>query len=290
MSYPASETGVRFEWLRANPGETADWTPAIGQNGLVWLLNFGGEMDLAWTHAGRRVLKPGAMACLRPASGHGLAAARPLPGQQHECLALFFSDPWLAENVQQLRQELPADYRVVLLGPHPAIPMVTRPLDPSDKSWAQGLLAPHWCEAARSLLTRARMTEFLLQKVFTPAPQRELFCTRTKWLAMERIEKVKAALLESLDEPPPLDALAVLAGVNAHHLSRTFSQVEGITLTAWIRRERIDRAAKLIASGRCNVSEAAVEVGYQSLSHFSRAFLEEKGVTPSRWVEHLQRG
>ena len=51
----------------------------------------------------------------------------------------------------------------------------------------------------------------------------------------------------------------------------------------WLRRERIEKAAALLSSGKCNVSEAALEVGYQSFSHFSRAFFEEKGIQPSRW-------
>ncbi|MBE7499485.1 MAG: helix-turn-helix domain-containing protein [Verrucomicrobiales bacterium] len=33
--------------------------------------------------------------------------------------------------------------------------------------------------------------------------------------------------------------------------------------------------AELIRTGRCNVTEAALEVGYNSLSHFSAAFREQ---------------
>ena len=46
-------------------------------------------------------------------------------------------------------------------------------------------------------------------------------------------------------------------------------------------------STRKLPSGAANVSEAAVEVGYRSFSHFSRAFFEEKGVQPSRWVAHL---
>ena len=38
--------------------------------------------------------------------------------------------------------------------------------------------------------------------------------------------------------------------------------------------------AELLRSGRFNVSEAAVEVGYSSLSHFSKAFCETIGCCP----------
>lgn len=71
------------------------------------------------------------------------------------------------------------------------------------------------------------------------------------------------------------------------YFSRTFMQIEGVTLSQWLRRVRIEHAASLIATGRCNVSEAALEVGYQSFSHFSRAFAEEKGVPPSQWARRL---
>ena len=54
------------------------------------------------------------------------------------------------------------------------------------------------------------------------------------------------------------------------------------------RLARVTRRVEAdIATGRCNVSEAALEVGYQSFSHFSRAFAEEKGVPPSQWVRRL---
>jgi AraC-like DNA-binding protein len=33
-----------------------------------------------------------------------------------------------------------------------------------------------------------------------------------------------------------------------------------------------------------NVTEAALEVGYQSLSHFAKAFREETGLTPRAWL------
>jgi AraC-like DNA-binding protein len=33
-----------------------------------------------------------------------------------------------------------------------------------------------------------------------------------------------------------------------------------------------------------NASEAALEVGYRSLSHFSQAFRAEKGKSPSEWI------
>ena len=42
----------------------------------------------------------------------------------------------------------------------------------------------------------------------------------------------------------------------------------------------VARAAELLRAGKHNVTEAAFEVGYSSLSHFSQAFHETFGVCP----------
>ena len=48
----------------------------------------------------------------------------------------------------------------------------------------------------------------------------------------------------------------------------------------YLRQARMERAAELLRTGRCNVTEAAFAVGYNSLSHFSSAFHETFGCCP----------
>ena len=43
----------------------------------------------------------------------------------------------------------------------------------------------------------------------------------------------------------------------------------------------MERAAELLKSGKYNVTEAALEVGYSSLSHFSQAFCQTMGCCPA---------
>ena len=47
-----------------------------------------------------------------------------------------------------------------------------------------------------------------------------------------------------------------------------------------LRQLRLEKAAELLRSGEYNVTEAALEVGYNSLSHFSAAFHETFGCCP----------
>ncbi len=54
-----------------------------------------------------------------------------------------------------------------------------------------------------------------------------------------------------------------------------------MTIPQCLRKLRMERAAELLKSGKCNVTEAAMEVGYNSLSHFSQAFCQTMGCCPA---------
>lgn len=64
------------------------------------------------------------------------------------------------------------------------------------------------------------------------------------------------------------------------YLSRQFAQAGGMTMQQFLRQIRMERAAELLRTGKCNVTEAALEVGYNSLSHFSSTFHETFGCCP----------
>jgi AraC-like DNA-binding protein len=273
-------------WIQHGADRVQNWAQCLRPRSLAVFLNFSGEAELAWPSGTRQQLRPASMLWLRgPYAG---LQARRLPGRErHECLALQFPDDWITATLRDTHTDIPEELRPLVIAPFAPHAAVMWPLIHADKVWAQSFMAPHLCEQARHLLDGARLAEFFLRRIFERPAAALKSVTRTERLARERIERVKAAVLPRLDEPPPLEELAVIAGCATHYLSRTFTRVEGLTFSLWLRRARVEKAATLIATGACNVSEAAVEVGYRSFSHFSRAFFEEKGVQPSRWVEHL---
>ncbi|MCX6854974.1 MAG: AraC family transcriptional regulator [Verrucomicrobia bacterium] len=208
-----------------------------------------------------------------------------LPSALPQALALRFPIDWVHASLGSLRQELSADFQALLLGPYPPTPIITRTLEAEDRVWARTLMAPTLCSGARLLMEGSRMSEFFFRKVLTESRGEELLCTRTRRQSLERVTIVRAALLSDLENPPPLDDLAELCGCHPQYLSRTFSDTAGTTISLYLRRLRIERAADLISTGRMNASEAALEVGYRSLSHFSQAFRAEKGKSPSVWMK-----
>ena len=108
----------------------------------------------------------------------------------------------------------------------------------------------------------------------------ELFCTRQQRVAQERIEQVILLLKQNLADPPSLEELGRRVGSSPFHLSRIFSAQTGKTITQYLRQLRMERAAELLRTGEHNVTEVALEVGYNSLSHFSTAFHEAFGCCP----------
>lgn len=110
--------------------------------------------------------------------------------------------------------------------------------------------------------------------------EEEFFCERQQRVAHERVEKVKSVLARDLEHPPTLPEIAKEVGCSPHYLSRIFSQETGTTISRYLRDLRLDRAAAILKQGKSNVTEAAMEVGYSSLSHFSKAFAERFGVCP----------
>ena len=82
-------------------------------------------------------------------------------------------------------------------------------------------------------------------------------------------------------------SLAELAGV-AHfspfHFHRIFGAMVGETLSGFIQRIRLEKAAaKLAANPRKSITEIAFEFGFSSSSAFARAFRESFGMSASEW-------
>lgn len=154
-----------------------------------------------------------------------------------------------------------------------------------DRAWLESIRSSPVQGEAMTFWYRSKIQEVLALQAFPAGkPEEEFFCSRQRRLASERVTKVKWLLGQQIDEPLDLKALAKQVGCSSHYLCRTFSAETGITISRYLRSLRIDRAAALLRSGRFNVSEAAIEVGYQSLSHFSKAFQQEKGCPPSQYV------
>lgn len=94
------------------------------------------------------------------------------------------------------------------------------------------------------------------------------------------VQRALALMQASFAEPLSLSDIARAAGLSPTYLSQLFTAEVGHTLTAHLRQLRLEHAAHLLRSGECNVTEAALAVGYASVGQFSHAFRRTFGHPP----------
>ncbi len=156
---------------------------------------------------------------------------------------------------------------------------MTRPLTMPHRLLASSLMNPPVQTSAQGLWYQGKVLEIIAEILYLPVRE-ELFCARQKRVSRDRIDEMKRLLELDLENPLSLDELGKKIGCSPFYLSRTFSQETGMTMSQYLRSLRMEKAAAFLRSGKYNVTEAALAVGYHSLSHFSKVFSEVFGKCP----------
>jgi AraC-like DNA-binding protein len=173
----------------------------------------------------------------------------------------------------------PAMREVIFPKRETSVVSMPQPMTAEQRAIVASLAEPPVPKAARILWYQSKALELMAHFLFEPKDP-ELFCMRQKRVARDRVVRTKELLLRDLANPPTLEMLGQEVGCSPFYLSRIFSREVGLTIPQFLRNARMERAAELLRSGRYNVTEAATEVGYSSLSHFSKAFCETIGCCP----------
>ena len=84
------------------------------------------------------------------------------------------------------------------------------------------------------------------------------------------------------DAPNMLHEVARGAGASTRTIERLFRDETGLSFGAWRQRARLARALQLLADD-ATVTQAAIAVGYESVSAFVAAFRRTVGITPGQY-------
>lgn len=99
-----------------------------------------------------------------------------------------------------------------------------------------------------------------------------------------RINRALDYIEAHLDGDLALEEIARAAFFSPYHFHRIFSALMGETVSQFVQRIRLEKAASLLrAHPRRPVTRVALEVGYANHAAFSRAFRATFGQTPSDW-------
>ena len=85
------------------------------------------------------------------------------------------------------------------------------------------------------------------------------------------------------ENPRELEALAQAVGLSPFQLSRAFHGHHGVTIPGYLRRLRMEKAAKMITTTDLLIGDIARAVGYASMSAFNRAFTREMHKGPNEY-------
>lgn len=108
--------------------------------------------------------------------------------------------------------------------------------------------------------------------------------TTSKWSVedVNRIHYASSTLLNRLVDPPSLEELAQIAGLNDRKLKEGFRQVFGTTVFGYLTQHRMEKACQLLKQQQ-SVAAVAAAIGYASPTAFSGTFRRQFGMAPKEY-------
>ncbi len=102
--------------------------------------------------------------------------------------------------------------------------------------------------------------------------------------------RVERLLRDRQSMLPTIARIAAAMGVSREHLSRSYRQETGITLSGRLKEERWRRAADMLANTHAPINVIARRVGYRRAESFAQAFRQARGMTPTAFRRRADSG
>ena len=96
-----------------------------------------------------------------------------------------------------------------------------------------------------------------------------------------RIHTIMNAILERPEAEHSIDELAAQIGVTPTHFCRIFKKATGVSPHQYVMKARLNRAQHMLEQSEASMATIAESLGFTSQSHFTRAFRQFAGETPS---------
>lgn len=97
------------------------------------------------------------------------------------------------------------------------------------------------------------------------------------------LRRVEEFLHDNFSTSFAFDNVARSAGIHPVHLARVFRKKHGCTMGEYLRRRRLDFAAKQIVTTNAPLGDIAMAAGFADQSHLTKTFKAHFGFTPSAY-------
>ncbi|GHT11491.1 hybrid sensor histidine kinase/response regulator [Bacteroidia bacterium] len=179
------------------------------------------------------------------------------------------------------------------------IPIVLLTAKTQDADYVAGVSM-----GADAYLAKPFRTDVLLQTINTVISNREML--RTKFSGHQQYdEKIERAPRKSSDEilmdkvlklvsdnlaneELNVEFLASKVGMSRVHMHRKLKELTNQSARDFIRGIRLKQAALMLGEKHFTISEVAYTTGFGNLSHFSSAFKEFYGMSPTEYLEKIK--
>lgn len=143
----------------------------------------------------------------------------------------------------------------------------------------------------RRLYIESRALELIAYKleqlISNDYKKREKFVLRPS--DIEKVHYARDLAVRDLENPPRLLDIARSVGLSHTKLNFGFRKIYGTTIFDYVRYMRLKRAKLLLDESEMNVTEAAFSVGYSCLSYFTKAFREQFGIAPGKYLREAYK-
>jgi AraC-like DNA-binding protein len=105
--------------------------------------------------------------------------------------------------------------------------------------------------------------------------------------SVDSIEETLSYMNEHYMLKLTLPLIARRAGMSEGHYTVLFKKHTGTTMTAYLRKLRIEKAKQMFQQTRLPAKEIALTVGFSDYFHFSRVFKQETGSSPTQYMNNV---
>ncbi len=111
----------------------------------------------------------------------------------------------------------------------------------------------------------------------------------------DKVTYILSYIEQNLTSNITLEELSSLLHYHPSYFLRFFKAELGTTPMAYIRKQRIARARRLLLDGNITIQDLSIRTGFQSPHYFTRCFKKETGMTPTEYQrlaieKHTARG
>ncbi len=235
-----------------------------------------GRKEIILNDAGAEVLRPGDTLFLRP-DLFGVSDLYSSKDGAFEQYLLFYDRELLLEFLR--------GFRIRLKCPSP--PAACRgKLSAPLTAYLQGLASAFVGLRRPARILRLKLLESL--ELLQQADESRTFVDWLFHIVHGAARNLRQVMEANFDRGLAVEDFALLSGRSLSTFQRDFKKLYGGTPGKWLQAKRLEKARTLLGAGT-TVTDAAMQIGYENISHFIRLFRRAYGLSPAEFARRRAR-